>query len=508
LFEVSDLTYCTTSRKLDIAPLVLYGAISAAAYAGMSAAFPLVPFANASRLYDLASLSDHSTSTAIAYALIVVVLFGAYARAWQWLRRVETERTSSRRVLCTVIGFAVLSCLLLLWMYPINATDLFSYFFRGRTFVFYGANPFVDTPSRYRFDPYVFMVGEWYTIGSPYGPAWELLAGTVLALTRGRLIPGLLALKAVETLAYGACTLLVYAILARISPEYRASGTLLLAWNPLILLEWIGGGHNDAAMILFILLGIWLWSRRQYIWVLPAFVTAVLIKSIAVLVIPLFLLDMWREQRGASARLQWMGQTVLVSVVIAVMLCSPFEVPWRNTGTLWSEAANRHGYSLASIVLLSERAWNTALPFSIVSTIARGLAFACIAALYLRQGIKLWRRQQDPISAGMEAFWAYVLLAPTFRMWYPAWAMSLAALRPNGTRLLRAAVLCLAAELAVLVYGYLSEWSLLARHIPGTALTVFLPLLAPSLIRWFGHSRPPLPGMPNGHSPAASRQTR
>jgi len=254
-------------RKMDALSLLLCGVTSAVLYLAFVRLFPLTRYALRPRLYDLMKLLRRSKQGIILYALCILTMFWLYWQAWHFVQRnAQDKDASSRLLLVFIVGSALLFALILVWMYPINANDLFRYFFRGRIFSFYGGNPLVDPPKRFYTDPYLYTVGEWIDHRSPYGPVWELLAAGVSWLTRGMLIPNLLALKGISVLCYGGSICLVYDILGRTLPAHKFGGTLLFAWNPLILLEWIGNGHNDVVMLFFILLGMNLWVRKRYIW--------------------------------------------------------------------------------------------------------------------------------------------------------------------------------------------------------------------------------------------------
>jgi alpha-1,6-mannosyltransferase len=488
-----------SDRKMDALSLLLYGGASAVLYLAFVRLFPLTRYALRPRLYDLMKLARRSKQGIILYALCILTMFWLYWQAWHFVRRnAQDKDASSRLLLVFIVGSALLFALILVWMYPINANDLFRYFFRGRIFSVYGGNPLVDPPNRFYTDPYLYTVGEWIDHRSPYGPVWELLAAGVSWLTRGMLIPNLLALKGISVLCYGGSICLVYDTLGRTLPAQKFGGTLLFAWNPLILLEWIGNGHNDVVMLFFILLGVNLWVRKRYIWVLPALVMAVLVKMIAAIVVPFFVLDIWIREPHLGTRLRWLVLTVLLSAAIGVLLYAPFGLPWQNVRGIWNEATVQFGFSLPTTLLLIVHDWvipsvSRSYALSRETQVAlyryaygvpRWLALAGLAFLYLRQFSMVWRKKQSPIAASMETFFAYLILAPSFRMWYPAWSMALAPLCPNRDRLLRVGTICLTAELSVLIYGQMREWGSLTGHVLGTTFTQVLPILLPILSGW------------------------
>jgi hypothetical protein len=184
-----------------------------------------------------------------------------------------------------------------------------------------------------------------------------------------------------------------------------------------------------------------------------------------------------------------------------------------------NEATGRHGFSfMMTIALLLQHKVISPLYLSgslsgeragalliAVYDVPRWLALAGVAILYVRLFVQVWKGKQTPIQASAEAFLVLVFLIPSYRMWYPAWPMTLTALAPSRGRLLRVGSACLAAELSVLVYGFLRSWSHLARHLLGVPLTLALPLLLPVLDRWVRRRRQR--GVHCGHPSRAARQT-
>lgn len=492
----------SSSRRVGrpgLSSVLWYGAGSAALYQFLGRAFPLSGYATRQKLYDLMLLTGHSAWGALTYAAIVILLFALYWLVARTLRRrAAGGGGTSRWVLLVICGFGLLFAGELIDMYPINAADMFLYFFRSRILIFYQGNPLIDAPRQFPDDPYLYTAGQYVSIASAYGPAWELLAGAAALVTRGALLPNLLALKGISALSYGGSVLLVSRILRRIAPEQQASGTLLFAWNPLILLEWVGNGHNDAAMVLCILLGVWLWVEGRHLWVIPAFVLAAHIKAIAAIAIPLFALDLWFSRSSGLERLHWLLGTLLLAGVISLALFAPFGIPRQHLDEVLNEARFRSGFSFAVALDLTVQqrvlpvlARTLHLPEGTMSIlrryatiVPRWLALGGLAALYLRQLGMVWRRERDPIVASAEAFYACVVLAPVYRMWYPAWPMALASLRPGRDRLLRTEAACLSAELSVLVYGFLFRWPDPPRLLLGTALTLLVPTLVPVIARW------------------------
>jgi len=125
------------------------------------------------------------------------------------------------------------------------------------------------------------------------------------------MVPGAISLKLVVLLSFLICAILIgwFATPEKgpstLRPFGRAQGWLcseqagsgcnpslialtFFAWNPLILMQGPGNGHNDMVFMALMVLGIILWQRKLW-WGAAAVLTlAVLAKATALLMIPLF----------------------------------------------------------------------------------------------------------------------------------------------------------------------------------------------------------------------------
>ena len=75
-------------------------------------------------------------------------------------------------------------------------------------------------------------------------------------------------------------------ILRRFAPERALAGVLLLAWNPVVLVETIGHGHNDLAMMVWFLAATWALANRRFTLAILALVMGGLFKHRRVLMLP------------------------------------------------------------------------------------------------------------------------------------------------------------------------------------------------------------------------------
>lgn len=295
-------------------------------------------------LLDLNRLNDHAPSSANYFAVTWAVSFAASYLAY---RRCPAHPARSYFV---VLGGAALlfNCTLLL-MYPTGAADLFDQVFRARELAVYGQNPFALMPDNPLFaaDPFRPFVGGWAHTTSPYGPVWELLAAATARLAGADLWRALLFFKGLVVLAYAGSCILVYATLRRLRPAWAARGLLFFAWNPLLLWETAGNGHNDMVMILFTLLSCYLLARgdRAVLLAPAALALAALSKFVPALLLPPMLAAIWQiyspaGRHPARPRAAWAGAVRAVVVagagflLVAVVLYLPFWVGPSTIGAL------------------------------------------------------------------------------------------------------------------------------------------------------------------------------
>src|SRR5262249_14672797 len=147
--------------------------------------------------------------------------------------------------------------LMLVPMVPRLSQDLFSYMAHGLLGVIPGANPLTQPAEAVR-DAVVgahLVEYGWHTYPgvTPYGILWTRIEVAIAALSHGDVFTGMLLFKAVAVTASLASAALIWAVLGRLCPRLQLFGTLAYLWNPLVLMEFAGEGHNDAVMIFFVL---------------------------------------------------------------------------------------------------------------------------------------------------------------------------------------------------------------------------------------------------------------
>lgn len=454
--------------------------------------FPLPALSQHVGPLDLKGMTHYSPLACGVYVLVLGVLFVCWWQAWRFANDYR-EQTGDRGPL--VLVYALIFAGTLGLMYPINATDLFQYVFRGRVLAIYHGNPLLLTPRDFPADPILPYVGEWTYIPSPYGPVWELLAGVVTWLCRGQLLPTLLGLKTLVIAFYLGTAFLVDRLLSIVAPGRRVAGMLFFAWNPLVLLELVGNGHNDAVMLFFIVLGFYLLARRRALLSILALVLAALCKVIALLTIPPVLIIVLWQWPTWRERLHFLVRAGAVAMLVILILYLPFWPPWESISGVLGESTRRWGFSIPTLCALvlqavverlavgSARLW-----VFVVYELPRWIVQGLFVVLYLRLLARAWRERTASVVTAFRSLFTYLLLAPSFRVWYPTWLVPLAALQPGEGRAERAAIFSFTAALSVVVYGYVWGWlrahlDHLGIHAIAVPLVFIPPLVLPHFLR-------------------------
>lgn len=462
--------------------LALLGTASEIIYLAYALLYPLNVHGHAGRPFDLEQLSRARPWAAGIYVAGLIVLFALF---WAALRIAQQASVPQRLILALGLLFGFT----LIWLYPVTATDLFQYVLRARVRVVHGADPMVVTPDHFPDDPLLPFAGEWADDLSPYGPAWELLAEGIAWMGAREAVSGALAYKGVALLAYLACVgLLAWGT--------RGDGhaLLLFAWNPLVLLQGLGNGHNDLLMLVWVLLALLVWERKR-LWApaVAALALAVLTKASAALLAPLLMVAILRAQRGWRQRLGVLAGAGALALALVLLAYLPFWPPWESLTGVLDEFSGRYTYTIAATSRMILREF---IPNNLALAIPRTAGQAVFALLYVWILAQVWRKRARLAEAGFLAYFAYLLTSTSYRIWYPLWLVPLAVLHFTPRTRARAFLLSLTSELSILMFYLVWRWLLNGQVLPKASwltmhlltvpwqfgLPLFLPLRKPR--RW------------------------
>jgi hypothetical protein len=364
------------------------------------------------------------------------------------------SQAKSRAAWIIVIGGTLAFILVLLFMAPFDALDIYDNIFHGRITGVYGGNPFRQVIADFPRDPF-FVYTPWKSSPSAYGPLWEMLAGLTARLAGNDIRVNVLAFKSLAGIFQLAGVAVLVAFLHRKAPEKALSGALLLGWNPVLLYETWGNGHNDFAMAFWILLAAILISQKRYTWATLSLVAGALVKFIPALLIPAALVVGWRGLVMPRLRFRFLAGTLLAALLVILAAYLPF---WNGSMSLIiSRRMDLFTTSIPSVI----HGFLTPVLGSDGSAILVSLvALLVLAGFTLHRSILV--KEQDPardFTSTAFTILAFYLMVTClwFQQWYSLWLIGLAPLLPQPSRRL------------ALVFGF---WVL-------TKQFVFGPLIVP-----------------------------
>ena len=358
--------------------------------------------------------------SAIAMLIAVAAALGSY---W-WMVTAEARRPALRLravvfAIAVVLGVGVT-------MAPQRSGDVWSYAIYGRIVAVHHASPYRHVPDEYPDDPMLRYVSPaWLHTGSVYGPTFTAFSAAVAPLAGDSAARTRFLYQATATLAVAGALVLVWR---------RTRSPAAIAWlglHPVIGLEVVNGGRNDALIGLGILGAILLVERGKLRTSGLVTGAAATIKATGALAGAGLAIWTWRR-RGFRRAAIFAG--AMAATVVAAYVAAGGTValgPLRHAATQISRG---------SVWALFPR---VGLPA--VSTTVAMVATAAVVA------VCLWRDTKDgPAPAGVTGPAAFLLAAPYVLPGYLGWVLPGAALEHNRRT---ARIIALQATLLVGAYA-------------------------------------------------------
>jgi hypothetical protein len=228
------------------------------------------------------------------YDLATAGLFVLYV--WVVILASRGHILAGRQVRCA-LGIPALFFVGFLFTRPFLSKDVYSYLGHG-TLAADGISPYQHPTSELLGSAHAptLLAGGWVPIDlkSPYGPLWTYLEKTVAQLTSNVTVAVLLLKVVVVGAALGSAAL-IWLILGRVRPADQLAGTLIFLWNPMIIVEFAGEGHNDALMIFCALGALALLCARRVTGSIVATSLGALTKYLPAMLLPAQAVYLWRN---------------------------------------------------------------------------------------------------------------------------------------------------------------------------------------------------------------------
>lgn len=271
--------------------------------------------------YPVVSLEPNTFARCAAVAMLGLWVVYLSAAALIERRRLASQR---RPMIGIILAFAVVfNITLVLAMPPILSSDIYHYGIFGRMVSVYGQNPYVLTSAAAAGDIF-WPYSSFHAVTSRYGPVWTLIEGGVALLGGNSVLQTVLVFKGVAALFNLANCLLVFVLVRRFTDEDGLNGLLLYAWNPLILLETAGAGHNDGAMMALALLGVLLAVRGRLLIGLGVLLLSAMIKYITALLVLFIVVRFVADQISWRVSAALLAKMAAVGVAVIGALYLPF----------------------------------------------------------------------------------------------------------------------------------------------------------------------------------------
>ena len=186
----------------------------------------------------------------VIFVSILALMFTYYL---YFLLQTYKKRIKTKDIWILIIATSAI----LAFSYNAFSYDLFNYIFDAKIVTHYHQNPYFHKALDYPGDPMLSFM-QWTHRLYPYGPVWLILTIPLSFIGSNIFLLTFFLFKFFLTGCYLGSAYLVYLINKKILPEYKDFNLVLFALNPLVIIESLVSSHNDIVMVLFALLGLYL----------------------------------------------------------------------------------------------------------------------------------------------------------------------------------------------------------------------------------------------------------
>jgi len=251
------------------------------------------------------------------FSLVIIILFLLL------LMYIKTFRLINNVPIKHIVVFAVVFNFILLFVWPIASTDIFSYIYQSRVVSIHQANPYLVAYDSFTNDAfYDFIRNRWSSLPAIYGPAFFFIAVPFSYLAQNNIFLNMALFKVTFVILNIVNILLVH----KITKSKRA--TFLYAWSPYFIFEFVGNTHHDVVIIFFLLLGISFLVKKPSLinhlasWILV--IISGLIKFYSLIFLPVFYFYIVTRLKNWKDIVKFTILSGLIFVLITVFFYFPF----------------------------------------------------------------------------------------------------------------------------------------------------------------------------------------
>lgn len=381
-----------------------------------------------------------------AIPLFLLLYFFAFLVYLAATRFIRSDTGTVQNYVPLILGFAILFRMTLFFSEPSLSDDIYRYVWDGTVFN-QDINPYLYPPSAPELgglrDSLYPQINH-KDIGTPYGPVTIM----VFALTQA--IANNVFIMKIPFILFDCLAMLLLLSMLRTSGLPR-NNVLLYAWNPLVLVEISGSGHNDPLAVLF-LLGALFYFQRNKPWQGALGISmALLSKYFAILFLP----AIWKHiKKGA-----W------IILPLSLML---FFIPFYN-------GLENHVLSLTTVG--SQWRFNDSI-FSVIYFLTGSLELSkgIVVTAFLALVFIVHRRSMPVLKSAMTLIGGALLLTTTLQPWYLLWVVPFLCFYPNRAWILLTGLIMLSYHVLIryMADGIWIEnmWIKTAIYVPFYALLI------------------------------------
>ncbi|HPP30087.1 MAG TPA: hypothetical protein PLE69_04070 [bacterium] len=369
------------------------------------------------------------------YGAVIILFFLSYWSAFKVFRK----NTISLKffILSTMIF-----CFTLFFYTPGKHVDIFLYIFQGKMVYYYQANPYFVKPAVFEGDHLLRFAG-WKDFTSAYGPVWHIVAAILYRTGRDRILLEIGVFRVFIIICHIVNVYLIYNILKVFKPEFKTTGTLLYAWNPLALIYSSGGNNNNFLMITFLLLGIYLYLKKEIFLPAVCFALSAFTKFSYTLFFPFYIKTLKTKKE--------IFFSIIVFLFIATLVWLPFyEGPASLLKPFWMTGALGHSILfLWNVILSSVFNQNIAMAGT---KILQSVLYSIFFLIYVFLFLKTNSIQNMLNSCAVIFFFLVSSIMPNWATWYVMWCIPFAVLSGTSSIIFPCIVFSFSAPFALVIF--------------------------------------------------------
>ncbi len=394
----------------------------------------------------------------VAFYAGVVALVVAWAGLGRRLSRPQAGEPVRARALWAITA---------LWSLPLAggaalySEDMYSYLAQGMI-LHLGLDPYHHGPAVLAHLGYSHILDAvspfWRTTTAPYGPVFLGIISLIVSVTGSHLVVGIVVVRALELVGVA----LVMGFSPRIAVALGADplrAIWLAAMSPLVMLELIAAGHNDALMAGIMVAGVAFALERRPLLGIALCALAATVKLPA-LAAAAFIAVAWLRSLSPERRRRFLAGAggLVVAILVGGGLLAGVGISWLSTSVL-----STPGKVQLAITPATALGWSLAALLHVCGIAARSRtlesafgALGALATVAFGLGL-LWRASAERfVSLLGVVFLIAAFAGPAAWPWYFSWGLVLLAACPHWQRSMPLLLLAGVAPLVVKANGILA----------------------------------------------------